>query len=170
MSCIKEILNLKGERDYLVIGKGIAIESGGEYRGYDYIITFAKFGHRCGYIAISADHPLYSNSIIDLNFDVHGGITFFEKHDLILNELLGKITCADKWLGFDSAYCEDEKDLRLAKKLWKESAILKEIEAQENFDNKFREMSDRQAKIKTKEYMENQCKNLIDQISAMSYS
>lgn len=58
MSCITEILKVKGDKDFIVSGE-IAIEGGGTYKDYEYIITFTSSGHRCGYVAIPESHSLY---------------------------------------------------------------------------------------------------------------
>ena len=35
------------------------IESDFSYRGYRCVTTFTDMGHRCGYVGVSEDHPLY---------------------------------------------------------------------------------------------------------------
>ncbi len=43
------------------------IEKLGFYKEYKYVIIFTRLGHRCGYVGISPDHPLYN---IDYSQDI----------------------------------------------------------------------------------------------------
>ena len=129
MSCIPRILELKGDKEFLAVPtkteimRGVIIEDGGHYKGYDYLITFNDMGFRCGYVAISPDHPFYNKNLTgysdneeDFLIDVHGGITFFEKHSMA--ELLVKHPCEDKWIGFDCGHAGDLMDLETALKIF----------------------------------------------------
>lgn len=70
------------------------------------IVVMQELGHRCGYVVISKDHPLYGISNIShdeiSSLDVHGGVT-------CVNYAIGigpKID--DIWyIGFDCAHCFD---------------------------------------------------------------
>lgn len=65
MSCIPKILELKGTKEFLPIPSlnqqdkytTTVIEGGGNYKGYDYLITFRDMGFRCGYVALEPNHP-----------------------------------------------------------------------------------------------------------------
>lgn len=58
-----------------------------------------KFGgYLCGYVKIPEYHPLYNNqNAFDLDFDVHGGITFNEFY----------LDTKDWYIGFDCAHSTD---------------------------------------------------------------
>lgn len=83
MSCIPNILKLKGSAPILLYGKDLAIEGGGQYRGYDYLIIFVGIGHRCGYVAIPEGHKASLWHDQDkAGIDCHGGVTFFGREHL----------------------------------------------------------------------------------------
>ena len=147
-----------------------------KYKGYRYIVLGLNIGHRCGYVKIPKDNPLFGlgystklpitmyilknetvgkRSVIpfflqgldkderismDVLFDVHGGITFSGD----VKQLGGY------WIGFDCAHYDDAKDVSLMdkkyKKLYNSSQVI------------------HYGTIKTTDYVEQECKNLIDQI------
>ena len=93
MSCITEILKMKSDKEVFVPdGEWIAVEGGGTYKDYEYLIVLNTNGHRCGYVAIPPEHP-YSNTPEEertfmggrkykhydydsLDIEAHGGLTF----------------------------------------------------------------------------------------------
>lgn len=173
MSCIPKILELKGSADFLEVpspdtrmfNRGIVVEGGGKYRGYDFIITFTDMGFRCGYVAIDSDHPSYHFSKNDdfPDYHVHGGVTFFERSH-ISKAILGNTVCEDKWIGFDAGHYGDLVDKDLTLKYFPdlrdvqvehllEMAKIFEIRSSDSFMN-----------YRTREYMEEQCHHLIDQL------
>lgn len=171
MSCIAEILKVKGDQEYLIAAliPEIAIEDGGEYKGYEYLITFVDIGHRCGYVAIHSDHPLNKQNLTDWNYNedenfidydlsVHGGITFHGDNRMS-KFIIKDHVCSDKWIGFDAANFQDTSDLKLVKKLWPKKDLTWDIK----FKNDFK-ILDPSSRIRSKKYMINQCKRLIDQI------
>lgn len=156
MSCIHKILELKGDKEFLrVPGHDIVIEHGGTYNNYDYLITFIQFGSRCGYVAIPPNHAL---NIKDHNiyscpgFDVHGEVTFFGKSH-ISEALLPEFNCDDIWIGFDTAHAGDYLDYELSNKYFPENKRYYNRRFHPEFET-----------IRSVEYMENECKKLIDQI------
>jgi hypothetical protein len=160
MSCITEILRVKGDKEYLVVG-GIAIEKGGTYKGFEYLITFTSRGHRCGYVAVPETHPAWHKSE---DYDVYGGITFFEQ-----SHFAGKITghvCTDKWLGFDAMHIDDGKDYGLIKKIFGNcEKTMNELGGLKYIDERFAmHMGKKIQKPKTKEFMIRNCKSLIRQL------
>lgn len=162
MSCISEILNLKGDKEFLVLGnpKGFhafCIENGGEYKGYEYLITMVGRGHRCGYVAIPEDKPINDKGVdYDFGYDVHGGITFCDRDHPAKAAL--SIACTDLWLGFDAAHGHDCVDLVCAEKYFGETQEIKYMKTNDFYRGiEFGE-------IRTFEYMESECKKLIDQL------
>jgi hypothetical protein len=159
MSCITQILNLKGEKEFWNIGK-IVIEDGGIYKDYEFLITFVNSGFRCGYVAIPENHKLYNleeHEAYGLDIDVHGGITFFDRHETILERTIGNISCSDKWLGFDAGHYNDDFDeICLIKYFGKHNPLTKLYS--DNYRKAYK------MELKDKHFMINECKKLIDQI------
>ncbi len=173
MSCIPKILALKGDAEFLMVGgaekrilnRGIVVEGGGQYRGYDFIITFTDMGFRCGYVALPPDHKTNQFDKGDdfPNYHVHGGVTFFDKSH-ISKAILGETVCEDKWIGFDAGHYGDltEKDLAL-----KYFPDMREVQINHLVEmSKIFELRDDGSfmGVRTKEFMEQECKNLIDQL------
>lgn len=150
------------------------------YRGYKYaIVEYNAMGHRCGYVQICSGHPLfkkgYSDKIkipksfdvdkekigkrcpisifcmnikmdkknisLDLLFNVHGGLTFSDFY-----KELGK----GWWLGFDCGHAGDAKDITIM------------TEECKGWFKDYPLFSD--DVVRTEEYVETECKRLIDQI------
>lgn len=164
MSCISEILKLKGEKEYLMINESAMAEDGGIYKDYEYLITFNDMGFRCGYVAIKENHKLYNNDDYDsLDLNVHGGITFFDKSDCILDQDLIKTSCADKWIGFDAGHGYDGHDLELSKKYFNINNV-PNTDGYRFWSNSIRTLQ----QVRSKEYIIEQCKGLIDQLMELN--
>lgn len=189
MSCIPKILELKGDKEFLPIPSkknsgemvGVVIEDGGHYKGYDFLVTFNDMGFRCGYVALPPDHV--ANSIKEeypSDYDVHGGITFFDENHFS-ESFFGDDACKDKWLGFDCGHAGDFNDLEQAKKYFKDNKrILAGIKLTQEIKKKVADDMERdypgylemrnspnyewRDHPRTKEYVINECKSLIDQL------
>lgn len=82
-------------------------ESAAVWKGLGlYVLGMKSLGHRCGYVALPATHPLYRVKYYSPDMpaellDVHGGITFS--------------TLIDGWwvLGWDAAHYDDAPDPEL---------------------------------------------------------
>lgn len=164
MSCITEILKIKGDREIMPFpkNKGIVIEGGGEYLGYEYLITFTELGHRCGYVAITPDHPLYGKDEVGCgDLDVHGGITFHQEEHGAKSILSHH--CKDEWLGFDAAHCTDHACMVTAEKYFgSDHEFIKYAKTSDFYmkPNRYGEFSEH----RTYKYMEKHCKKLIKQL------
>jgi len=155
MSCITQLLKLKGDKEFLPINNLVVIEGGGLYKDYEYLITFVSHGHRCGYVAIPED--------IDINVDdisCHGDITFEDREHSA--KALLPLPCNDLWIGFDAAHWNDVGCAKTIRKYFPHNKKIDFFEdsmmALSQFDN---------VTHKTYEYMENECKSIIDQIIEM---
>lgn len=110
----------------------------GFYKGYRYRIHHNGLGYRCGYVQIPERHPWYGKSASSLDdlpvLMIHGGITFSEKDD------------EDNtwWIGFDCAHAGDAQDPDLPSEARLSSMSFGEI--------------------RTLDYVENECKRMIDQL------
>ena len=157
------------------------VEINKKYKGYEYLVYAMSMGHRCGYVKIPRGHYLYGKSYseqlnikfntlknesigkrnpitlfcssslkakdnvsMDLLFDVHGGITFSGKFS---KDVMNK---KGWWIGFDCAHSGDCGDISI---MDKEHKKMKE---KYNLSNR--------GVVRTKDYVEQECKNLIDQI------
>lgn len=164
MSCINQILKITKNQPY-TISKGeessLVIEGGGEYRDYEYLITFTDMGHRCGYVAVKGTEEWHDKeSFSDIPVECHGGVTFYDSHKTIKNYF--EIACKDKWIGFDCAHSGDLKDKECLQKygMTRILKIYEEVEGKYpiNYPDWFN------ANIRDYGYVEEQCKSIIDQI------
>jgi hypothetical protein len=160
MSCITQLLKLKGDISILPIHDEAVIEGGGEYKGYEYLITFVHAGHRCGYVALKDNQheilakgcdPGYMYPVLQ----VHGGVTFFDKEHAAKDLL--PTHCDDFWVGFDAAHCDDAANIELAEKYFGETDFIK-------FKKSNRLPVILSAVHRTYQYMEQECKFIIDQL------
>jgi len=156
MSCITKLLEIKGDKDILPIHEQCVIEGGGNYKGFEFLITFTSHGTRCGYVAIPDGFGGSLSSIY-----CHGGVTF-EGRDHGAKDLL-PIPCNDTWIGFDCAHYGDSHDYETAKKYFVNPEkfdflmeIHKDVEALEVTDPFFSH--------KTYEFVEKECQYIIDQL------
>ena len=159
MSCITEILKLKGDKEvFIPVTKGepwIAVEGGGTYKGHEYLIVLNKIGHRCGYVAMLPEHPFNNFSRFDdIDIECHGGVTFLDS-DHGLKKLL-PIPCTDKWIGFD---CGDDLDLS-------DEEAFKKYFGQEIHDSRKSFFKDCGIEmfVRTFDYVEQECYSIIDQL------
>lgn len=110
------------------------LEFYGIYKNYEYYGVGIYLGHRCGYVIVPNDKLINEGSI-----QCHGGITFkesYENYDI---------------LGFDCMHSHDKYDTKIIEKF--------------GTKGKLRDgCSFGAATIKSKNYVENECKNIIDQL------
>lgn len=164
MSCITQLLTLKGDRKILPITDKVVIEGGGLYNDYEYLIVFTARGTRCGYVALKEKETEIFNKQAENgeyycpDLDCHGGLTFYSKSHAA-KELL-QIPCDDMWIGFDAAHCWDAKDMILAEEYFGNCDMVKFYK-----DNPFSNFNEIH---RTYAYMERECKSIIDQILDMS--
>lgn len=172
MSCISQILKHTKNEPYMLAIKdreSLVIEGGGEYKGFEYIITFTPMGHRCGYVAIPHDHKLNDlpervNSWrqepeIDYyaaNIDCHGGLTFGSRTHYI-KKMLG-VECDDIWIGFDCNHSCDARDHNgLMKYYGADCDTFKMLKKWPDIDY--------MGTVRDFDYVKNECKNIIDQLT-----
>lgn len=177
MSCITEILKLKGDKKALVPeGNWIAVEGGGTYKEYEYLVVLNSNGHRCGYVALPPTHkysetPMEMRSFFGnkprehwdyngLDIECHGGLTFMSpKHGL--KELL-PIACNDMWIGFDCGHYDDKCDVDAFCKYFGDKEAIKKKSFFEAMDYGRGFKS-----IKDFDYVEKECHSIIDQLIQM---
>lgn len=112
-------------------------------------------GHLCGYVQVPDDLKLFDKGY-DLDFDVHGGITYNEKDDDEKN-----------WIGFDCAHLNDyQPSTEYLYKTCPEFIKIKE-ESKNIFKNIGIDYDTSFVNLKTYKNLEfciNECKNLVDQV------
>lgn len=150
----------KGDQKFLVSEKGIAIEDGGTYKGYEWVVTMTHMGHKCGYVAISEGREFYGKSMEEFDFDVHGGITFAQTQPHVAELFLGDHSCTDMWIGFDAAHGGDNSDYTVVAEIWPHLKETMEQMAAITKDTM------RYGQIRSAEYMKKECHKLIDQLLA----
>ncbi len=173
MSCITEILKLKGDREFMFPQGGwIAVEGGGTYKDHEYIIVLNTNGHRCGYVAIPPEHPYsqtpeeerefmggrkYKHYDYDsLDIECHGGLTFMSPNHG-LKDLL-TTACNDMWIGFDCGHCYDSCDEDAMRKYFGDEAV----EEKRSFINAMNGYPEQT--VKTYQYVQKECESIIDQL------
>lgn len=171
MGCITELLKIKGDREFMLPQGGwTAVEGGGTYKDYEYLIVLNTTGHRCGYVAIPPEHrysqtPEEERTTIShkykhygyekLDIHCHGGLTFMSpSHGL--KDLL-TTPCNDMWIGFDCGHCDDAIDKEALRKYYGE-------EAYEKRASYIDAMSDLDQSVKPFTFVEKECHYIIDQL------
>ena len=158
MSCITEILKLKGDKEFLLEPGHVAVEGGGTYKDHEYLIVLNSMGHRCGYVALKPEHK-YSQSGCDydsLDIQCHGGLTFMASdHHL---KVLLPIPCNDIWIGFDCGHYNDLSDEEAFRKYYGEELYKKK----EYFFNSKVDYGN--TTVKDFDYAEDECHSIIDQL------
>lgn len=158
-----------------------------DYKGYKCVVNFNDLGHRCGYVGVPKGHFLYGKDHqdhievpkddmegvdigkrgiipiigsafdddermkIESYFDVHGGITYAGGGEYTIKSNLW-------WFGFDCGHYGDDKDWKCMYEYFPDM--------KESFDRlkQIEDMFPTDGVIRTKEYVEQECKNLVDQI------
>ena len=129
-------LSLALERPEDVLKEGI-------YKEYEWTILKNSMGFRCGYVRLPAKHPWYGDYSPDCS--VYGGVNFAEA-----DTPCGKGKDDSWWIGFDCGHGFDAPDPELLSPLQDALNVI--------MDSDFKDRT-----IKTTEYVENECKHLIDQ-------
>lgn len=167
------------------------VESDFTYKGYRCVVIFTGMGYRCGYVGIPMGHELYQKGLSDyLNitktdieneeigkrgilslfasayddnenvtvgfyFNVHGGLTYANDNRTY------PVDSNLWWLGFDCAHYGDGIDLELMARYWGDDPnIQRRIKFESEYLNDY--------PVRSKEYVEDECKSLVDQIIELS--
>lgn len=137
--------------------KGYVIEKEFEHKGLKCVVLLLAIGHRCGYVGVPKEHPLYNvdemNCLSD--FSCHGGLTYSGGGENSSYPISSDLW----WFGFDCAHCADEPDWNSTLKAFPEQ--YKQIYQQKMIGKMFHS----EGKIRTTEYVENECKALAEQLA-----
>nr|DAR11116.1 MAG TPA: hypothetical protein [Bacteriophage sp.] len=159
-----------------------------EHTGYKCVVVFTHMGHRCGYVGIPKNHPLYGKDYSDYleikkadvgDREVSGILpllgAWLDEDERIRIEAYfqchGGITYAGGgehssypiesdlwWFGFDCEHARDKSDLDYA--IQKFPSHRKEYELQKMVESKY-PIDD---VIRTEEYVAEECKKLAEQL------
>ncbi len=160
MSDIKEIIKLKGEKEFFIakfdnIEKVIVVEGGGTYKDHEYLIVFTAGGHRCGYVEIKSDHPFDKKEHYDhVDIDCHGGLTYMSRNHILKKLLLNHSN--EAWIGFDCMHYNDSRDYEAYLKYFGEEYPLK------HFFGLLSDLED--GETRDFNFVENECRSIIDQL------
>lgn len=127
-------------RPDMLLAKGI-------HEGFEWEVTSNGIGYRCGYVRIPPGHPWHGKFYEDIDPDVHGGLTFAEA-----DTDCGKGGEDNAWwLGFDCAHAGDAADPSLPGRDGRP------------LDHLYLLPHSAWDVIRTTEYVEAECRSLIDQ-------
>ena len=77
-------------------------------------VRHPRYGHWCGYVGLPPGHPMYGNDCNDINFEIHGGLTFSGACSPGGDETKGICHMPEPgdpddvwWLGFDCSHAWD---------------------------------------------------------------
>lgn len=174
--------------------KRYIIEREFEHAGYKCIVIFGAIGHRCGYVGIPKNHPLYGKDYSDYleikksdvgDREVSGifpllGACMDEDERIRIEAYFqchGGITYAGGgehsdypiesdlwWFGFDCGHAGDKSDLDYA--IQKFPGHIKEYQLRKIVESKY-PIDD---VIRTEEYVADECKNLAEQLKEFEES
>jgi hypothetical protein len=129
----------------LKINRPADVLSEGEHKGIQWVTMHNTSGYRCGYVRVPAGHPWHGHGREDSRADVHGGITFAEPD--VPCDAPGEDNAW--WLGFDCAHSGDAPDPSLPMSISSMRFIFRIP-----------------GEIRTQEYVEEQCRDLAEQVVA----
>jgi len=148
MGSISELLKLKGEKEFFRSENSVmVIEGGGIYKEIEYLITFNIFGFRCGYVSINDED-------IERDINAYVEITFRGRGHR-LKEFMSS-PCNDFWIGFDAGHCDDSPCYSTAAKYFPEK--------KDYYLNLLKDDIWDSEDHKSYEFMENECKSIIEQL------
>lgn len=135
-------------------------ESRFEYKGFPCVVLFMPMGYRCGYVGLPKENRYYKKKYDDIPVDCHCGLTYSENH------LFGQDDKDIWWIGFDCGHCFDGIDKNTFNNIYERELLnMSPVEFRTcmmNFDCMW-EIS-REYPIRTQEYVENECRKIVDQI------
>lgn len=147
------------------------------YKGYQCVVVMQSLGHRCGYVGIPIEHPLYGKDYfdyIDINinhgnvpidnyFSCHGGITYANGGVYSEYPIKGNLW----WFGFDCAHWGDIRDFQAAKEIFRDNKdVLTRLSRSELLEKSFSSGG----QVRSLKYVTDECIRLADQLSEYELS
>lgn len=123
------------------------------YRGFPCLVVMTDMGHRCGYVGVGDQHPLFGVNYDDITILCHGGLTY--------GGFMDDMDPQTYWLGFDCAHFGDGKDLESCERLFADKPdILESI----RFIVKMWNGLSNHDTIWTLDMVMDECKHIVDQM------
>jgi len=129
----------------------MAVEKEWIYKDFKCVVIATGMGHRCGYVAVSENHPFYGLDYEDEKLhgiDVHGGLTYSKGKSDYPVESEGLW-----WFGFDCAHSGDGRDFTIMS---------------EDYRRAFEKMEYFGGEVRTSGYVSLECERLVDQLLEMN--
>ncbi|MCM1500769.1 MAG: hypothetical protein NC124_20110, partial [Clostridium sp.] len=118
-----------------------------EYKQHRCIVIFTDIGHRCGYVSVNENSPLWCKDYS--YFDVHGGITYSGGGKNSKYPVESDLY----WFGFDCGHYYDQIDCEKLREYFPDGKFTESrISEAINFEG---------SEIRTLEYVRQECKNLV---------
>ena len=131
-----------------------------EYQGFPCVVLFMPAGYRCGYVGLPKGNKYYKKKVDDIPVDCHGRLTYSKNH------LFGQDDKDTWWIGFDCGRFTDGIDKDTFNKLYEEELLsMPPVEwraCMMDFDRGWE--VGRGCPVRTQEYVESECRKIIDQI------
>lgn len=129
----------------------------GEYKGYKYVVKLQRMGHRCGYVQV-LDNKLFDNIYTCYNnwqctkyaIECHGGLTFCDRTP-------GAYLPGHNWIGFDCGHSYDAPDVEAVKAAFN-------LEGKQWICEYPKALADRGAVCRDTQYVESECKQIIERL------
>ena len=141
--------------------KRIYLEEVFDYKGYKCACVFNAGGYRCGYVAVDESHPYYKMDYTDDGPNevmCHWGLTysgegrhFYDDSDDLW------------WFGFDCGHFEDGMDCDTALRY----GLISGVEYNVGMEMQEALNMDENVTVKTKEFVEENCKMIVEQLIAI---
>lgn len=139
-------------------------ESRFEYKGFPCVVLFMPIGYRCGYVGLPKENKYYGKKYNDIPIACHCGLTYARKY------LFGQEDKETWWIGFDCGHACDGIDTETFRKLYEKELMETEPLYADVLVKNLRSMAEikSQCLVYTRECVENECKNIVDQILELS--
>ena len=125
------------------------VEVDNSYKGFDYLVVLHSNGIRCGYVRIPEGHPFFrKTNYYEIDVDVHGGLTFGQEYGNMFSSKAYYFS-PGFWIGFDCGHYNDARDFS-----GMDMGNLRILQILQ---------TPRMGEDRSKHYVENECKCIIDQ-------
>ena len=141
--------------------KRIYLEEVFDYKGYKCACVFNAGGYRCGYVAVDESHPYYKMDYTDDGPNevmCHWGLTYSGEGRHLYDDFDDLW-----WFGFDCGHCEDGMDCDTALRY----GLISGVEYNVGMEMQEALNMDENVTVKTKEFVEENCKMIVEQLIAI---
>jgi len=78
-----------------------------KHAGFDCLAVRQFHGAWCGYVGVTEEHPYFGKNYDDLQFEVHGGLTYAKECSGVVCHFSDNESKKRWWFGFDCAHAQD---------------------------------------------------------------